>query len=149
MSQRNQRAKGLNEGVLRVRDLDATQHFYEAVIGLELIQRFPDMAFLKIADGYAGLIQILALFADSLSGDVDGQDFQGLNPDQTTLHHFALAIARADYDLEWHRLEQLGLAVQTAEHAWMGWRSLYVRDPEGNVVELVCSDSAEAYVQES
>jgi catechol 2,3-dioxygenase len=38
------------------------------------------------------------------------------------------------------RLEALGLQVETAEHAWVHWRSLYVSDPEGNQVELVCYD---------
>jgi hypothetical protein len=38
------------------------------------------------------------------------------------------------------RLKSLGLAVSTTEHAWVHWRSLYVADPEGNQVELVCYD---------
>ena len=38
--------------------------------------------------------------------------------------------------------EQLGLQVSTAEHAWTQWRSLYVQDPEGNTVELVCYDAS-------
>jgi len=141
MSKPDQRVKGLNEVVLRVKNLDAMQHFYEAVVGLELMRRFPSIAFLKIGDGYAGLTQVLALFDASLSGDMEGMHYQGLSPDQTTLHHFALAIARTDYEAEQQRLEQLGLTVETAQHAWLGWRSLYFRDPEGNVVELVCSDS--------
>jgi catechol-2,3-dioxygenase len=36
----------------------------------------------------------------------------------------------------------LGLQVETAEHAWVHWRSLYVSDPEGNQVELVCYDAS-------
>jgi catechol 2,3-dioxygenase len=45
-----------------------------------------------------------------------------------------------DFDSERNRLAGLGLTVETAEHAWVQWRSLYVRDPEGNQVELVCHD---------
>ena len=90
------------------------------------------MAFLKLGDGYAGLTQVLALFEASMSGDMAGLHYQGLSPDQTTLHHFALAIARTNYAAEQQRLEQLGLKVETAEYAWTGWRSLYFRDPEGN-----------------
>ena len=37
--------------------------------------------------------------------------------------------------------EALGLQVETAEDTWVRWRSLYVTDPEGNQVELVCYDS--------
>ena len=32
------------------------------------------------------------------------------------------------------------LGVTTADHEWTQWRSLYVNDPEGNVVEWVCYD---------
>jgi hypothetical protein len=39
---------------------------------------------------------------------------------------------------ELKRLRALGLEVETAEHAWVHGRSLYVTDPEGNQAELVC-----------
>ena len=37
MSKPDQRVKGLNEVVVRVKNLDAMQHFYEEVVGLELM----------------------------------------------------------------------------------------------------------------
>jgi hypothetical protein len=40
------------------------------------------------------------------------------------------------------RLESLGMAVRTSEHAWVLWRSLYLSDPEGTLVEFVCYDEA-------
>ena len=39
-------------------------------------------------------------------------------------------------------MEPLGLKVELTEHAWVHWRSLHVRDPEGNKVELECSNPA-------
>lgn len=30
------------------------------------------------------------------------------------------------------------VAATSFEHRWCRWRSLYVRDPEGNIRELVC-----------
>ena len=142
MSKSEQRVKGLSEVVLRVNDLDAMQHFYEDVVGLELMRRFPQMAFLKIAEGYSGLTQALALFDASLAPDIDVPHYQGLSRQQTTLHHFALAIELADYEAEKQRLEHLGLTVKTMEHAWAHSRSLYISDPEGNVVEFVCYDAS-------
>ena len=56
------------------------------------------------------------------------------------MDHIAFAIALDDYAAELDRLKGLGLEVQTATHDWVKWRSLYVRDPEGNEVELVCYD---------
>lgn len=142
MSKPKQRARGLSEVVLRVKDLDAMQHFYEDVIGLELMGRFPRMAFLKIAEDSGGLTQALGLFDASLAPDIDVPHYQGLSPQQTTLHHFALAIELTDYEAEKQRLEHLGLTVTTMEHAWTQMRSLYISDPEGNVVEFVCYDAS-------
>ncbi len=127
--------KGLGEIALRVTDLEAMQRFYEEVIGLELMRRFPNATFFKIAVGYDGHTQILALFDRSQQAD-----YRGLAPEKSTVDHFAFAIQLADFDSEKKRLEQLGLEVKTAEHAWVHWRSLYVNDPEGNTVELVCYD---------
>ncbi len=54
--------RGLGEIALRVNNLDAMQRFYEEVIGLPLLTRVPNCAFFKIADGYGGHTQVLALF---------------------------------------------------------------------------------------
>jgi len=131
----NRPIRGLGEIALRVENLDAMEHFYADVIGLRLMQRFPTSAFFRIADGYAGHTQILALFDRTAE-----PDYTGLDPARTTVDHIAFTIALADYAQEKARLEGLGLSVHTAEHAWVQWRSLYVDDPEGNTVELVCFD---------
>jgi hypothetical protein len=59
--------RGLKEIALRVKNLDAMQKFYEEVIGLPLMLRGSDTAFFKIADGYGGHTQVLALFDRSQS----------------------------------------------------------------------------------
>lgn len=133
----NSAIKGLGEIALRVRDLEAMQRFYQDVIGLELIQRFETSAFFKIADGHGGHAQILALFDRSAE-----PGHAGPNSPTTTVDHFAFEIDRADFAAEKQRLERLGMTVQTTEHAWVHWRSLYVTDPEGHEVELVCYDPA-------
>lgn len=38
--------------------------------------------------------------------------------------------------------KEKSLQVETTEHAWVHWRSLYVTDPDGNQVELVCYDGS-------
>ena len=124
--------KALGGIALRVNDLEVMRKFYGETFGLEEIGDFGHIAFFKIADGYAGHTAILALFKrdikiDARIGSVD---------------HIAFTIALEDYESEKARLEGLGLAVSTAEHGWVQWRSLYVEDPEGNLVELVCYDSS-------
>jgi catechol-2,3-dioxygenase len=122
--------RALGEVALRVNDLDRSQAFYADVIGLELMRRFEHSAFFRIADGYAGHTAILALFDRK-------------NPvaqEHSTVDHLAFTIALTDYEAEKRRLEELGLTVTTATHEWVQWRSLYVEDPDGNEVELVCYD---------
>jgi catechol-2,3-dioxygenase len=129
--------RGLGEIALRVNNLDAVQKFYEEVICLPLMTRVPNCAFFKIADGYDGHTQVLALFDRSQS-----PDYRRTDAATSTIDHIAFEIPLADFAAEKKRLEALGLQVETAEHAWVHWRSLYVADPEGNQVELVCYDAS-------
>ncbi len=130
--------RALGEIALRVRDLDAMQRFYHDVIGLELMERFPDSAFFRIAEGFGGHTQILALF--DRSDRIARGDRSSPSADTSTVDHIAFAIGLDDFAGEKGRLEALGLEVKTAEHAWVRWQSLYVHDPEGNSIELVCFD---------
>jgi catechol-2,3-dioxygenase len=127
--------RGLGEIALRVNNLDAMQKFYEEVIGLSLMTRVPSCAFFKIAEGYGGHTQVLALFDRSQSPGYCGTDAA-----TSTIDHIAFEIALADFAGELTRLKDLGLQVETTEHVWVHWRSLYVTDPEGNQVELVSYD---------
>jgi len=129
--------KALGEIALRVKNLDSMQRFYEKDIGLELMKRFPHAVFFKIAEGYGGHTQILALFDRSRE-----TGYRGVEPEKSTVDHFAFTIQLTAFAGEKKRLEQLGLNVKTANHAWVHWRSLYVTDPEGNIVELVCYDES-------
>jgi catechol 2,3-dioxygenase len=133
---RPQRIRGLGEIALRAHDLDAMQRFYQDVVGLELLKRFDNAVFFKLADGFGGHTQVLALFDRSAQ-----PGYSGLNAATSSIDHIAFEIALADFDVELGRLRGLGIAVDTAEHAWTHWRSLYFSDPEGNRVELVCFDS--------
>ena len=129
--------RGLGEIAFRVNNLDTMQKFYEEVIGLPLMSRFPNIAFFKIAEGYGGHTQVLALFDRSQT-----PDYRETDAATSTIDHVAFEISLADFADEKKRLEASGLQVETAEHAWVHWRSLYVADPEGNQVELVCYDDS-------
>ncbi len=127
--------KGLGEIALRVENLDTMAAFYETIVGLERMRRDREAVFFRIAEGFDGHTQVLALFNRS-----GGPGYRGLNPEQTTVDHIAFEIGLRDFSAERVRLENLGIQVETAEHAWVHWRSLYFRDPEGNQVEFVCYD---------
>ncbi|WP_435179900.1 VOC family protein [Halorussus sp. AFM4] len=127
--------RGLGEVALRTEDLDAACDFYADVLRLPVLDRDDTSAFFELGTGYGGHTEVLALF------DRTGTD--GYEPPatpRTTLDHLAFEIDRADFDAERERLESLGYDLDTAYHDWVQWRSLYLRDPDGNRVELVCYD---------
>ncbi len=135
--------KGLGEIALRVNDLDKMQDFYEEVVGLEVMRRFPKAVFFRVADGAGGHPQAFALFdrSEQHSGPaIHRPPPDGVSQGRSTLDHVAFEIDLSAYESEKARLEQLGLSVETVIFEWTGWRSLFVSDPEGNTVEFVCSD---------
>ena len=135
--------KALGEVVLRVRNLDTMQEFYEKVVGLELLERSENMmAFFRIAPDYEGHTQSLALFDQSGEADHRLLHYTGVDPEKSPLHHMAFTISLSDYEAEKERLQNLGLDVETVQHIWQHYRSLYITDPEGNVVEFVCYDAS-------
>ena len=127
--------KGLAEIALRVNDLDKMTRFYEEVIGLEILERFDKTVFFRLAEGVEGHVQVLALF--NRSGT---KGYTGIDSKKSTIDHIAFGISKSDYESEMKRIEALGYEVRTAYHEWVKWRSLYVTDPEGNTVEMVCYD---------
>ncbi|TSC58243.1 MAG: glyoxalase/Bleomycin resistance protein [Candidatus Peregrinibacteria bacterium Greene0416_19] len=122
--------KRLGEVALRVKDMELMTEFYQTAIQLTLMRKEPHMAFFKIAGGFKGHTSILALFKRRM-GDIDQNG---------SFDHIALSIDLSQYESEKQRLENLGLTVETAQHNWVQWRSLYVTDPEGNRIEFVCFD---------
>ncbi len=122
--------RALGEVALRVNDLQVMRQFYEEVVGLELMRELPGIAFFRLGPGYGGHTTILALF------DRD----TAVATERTTLDHLAFTIDIADYETEQQRLEAAGLEVRVVVFEWVGWRSLFFRDPEGNHVEFVCRD---------
>jgi AcrR family transcriptional regulator len=124
--------RSLGEVALRVNDLGRMREFYEQVVGLELMREFPGVAFFRLGDGYGGHTTILALFDRDTAVEIE----------RTTLDHLAFTIDVADYESERQRLEAAGLTVRRVVFDWVGWRSLFIEDPEGNHVEFVCRDPA-------
>ena len=139
MNKSDRRVKGLGEVSILVKDLDAMRKFYEEVVGLEVLRRDESFVFFKVAEGYGGHTQNLALFQAENRFFLENKSIQ-LNPEQTTLHHIALNVALEDFESEKMRLEGLGLKINATVHEWLHVRSLYFADPEGNTLEFVCYD---------
>jgi catechol 2,3-dioxygenase len=135
------RPRALGEIVLRVRDIPRAIGFYRDVLGLALMRHVEDrFAFMRIETGLEGHERIIGLFSadepsnrsDTVWGRPDGG--------APSLHHFALEIPLAEYEGAVDALTRAGLNPDTNAHRWIGWRSIYISDPDGNTVELVAAD---------
>ncbi len=118
-------AKRVHHVSVQVTDLERARSFYEGVLGLEEIER-PDFGFPGVWYETEGL-QV------HLIGEIPGLDRarppKGLSPIAT---HIAFQVA--DYAQTLEALERQGI-----ESAAFGEEvgQIFVRDPDGNVVELI------------
>ena len=138
----------LAEVAFRVTDLPRSLAFYQEVLGLEIVRAYPTMVFLKAGElesplGRGGHPQLLVLFDRRVRLDIA----------LTTLDHIAFEIPLEQFQAERERLQQLELEVSEriwrGEYAWLGARSLFLDDPDGNNVELIARDPNAANEMES
>ena len=141
MNKSDRRTKGLGEVSIPVRNLAVMLRFYEEILGLEVLRQEQNLVFFKIAEGYGGHAQVLALF-DATDRWLLETKSEQLSLAEPTLHHIALNVALKDFEAEKIRLEGLDLKVLTTVHEWLHVRSLYLSDPEGNLLELVSYDAS-------
>ena len=126
------RVRGLAEVVLWVHDMAASLAFYRDTLGLPVISP-PERAnpiFLQAGAGTAGIPAMVVLVQMPVGAPPFGQP--------RPLHHLALEIDAATFDAEQARLEGLGFAVRTGQHPVLPSRTMYIDDPDGNEVELIC-----------
>ena len=118
---------------LLVSDFPATFRFYREVVGLPTTSS-PDASG-PYAEFELGGDKYLGLFDRALMLEAVGQpaDLPRAADDQALL-----CISVDDVDAEAQRLQGLGveLAAPPADHEPWGMRTVYVRDPEGNLVEF-------------
>ena len=134
---------GIGEVVVRVADLQRSISFYRDVLGFRLIRVLHEaIAFMRVADGVEGHTQIIGLFSSDWPSNRQGKTWDGCSPRLSTLHHFAIEISLRCYENVLGYLTQQGLHPNTQTHPWIGWRSIYVSDPDDNTVEFVCYDAS-------
>ncbi|MDV5169314.1 VOC family protein [Photobacterium rosenbergii] len=126
--------EGIDHVVLRTTKLSDMLHFYCQVLGAKLERELPkEMGLVQLRAGSA-LIDLVTV--DSQLGQLGGKP---PSQDGRNLDHFCLQIvpvseqALLDY-LSQHNIPCEGFAERYGAEGF--GRSLYIQDPEGNVVEL-------------
>ena len=131
----------LGEIAIAARDGAAMRAFYGETLGLPLLSERPGgIAFYRLHGGHEGHVPVLALFPSDGSGGPVDAPAPAPAPARSRppgLHHVALSLSVADQEAMERRLAEAGVETHYQAFPWIGWRGLFMRDPDGNTVELV------------
>jgi catechol 2,3-dioxygenase-like lactoylglutathione lyase family enzyme len=122
---------GVSELVLEVDDLAAAERFYGEVLGLPVVERWPDREAVWVMAGDRTRIGLWRPQV-GLAGGRGGAHV-----------HFAMKIAEDDFDEAVETIRSRGEEVEVIAFGTTHGRAAYVSDPDGNVVELWTWDVAE------
>jgi catechol-2,3-dioxygenase len=123
---------GVSELVLEVVDLEASERFYSDVLGLPVVERWPEREAIWVMAGERTRIGLWRPQVGMFGG-------------RGGIHvHFAMHVPADRYDAAVAHVR--GKGQEVVEHDFPGYggsRAAYVDDPDGNVVELWTWDVAQ------
>jgi glyoxylase I family protein len=127
------RLMGLDHLVLRVTDLQAMMDFYCGVLGCTVDRRQPDFGLTQLRAGRS-LIDLIVIDGalGRVGGAAPGAEGRNLEHFCIGVHPFDEAGMRAHLDAHGVAVVEAGLRYGAEGRGY----SLYVRDPQGNTVEL-------------
>ncbi|AKI00268.1 lactoylglutathione lyase-like lyase [Hoeflea sp. IMCC20628] len=126
---------GLGEIAIRCIDFAAMTAFYRDTLGLELLADRGGIIFFKLGNGVEGHTAVLALFNPEINPGCGASVAAS-----STLHHVALSLSQADQQAACRWFEANGISYKIEEFSWIGWRGVFLTDPDGNTVELVSAN---------
>ncbi|HXF34761.1 MAG TPA: VOC family protein [Candidatus Acidoferrales bacterium] len=123
--------KGFLHITIGVTDLERATAFYQNVLGCELVRRNPIMSFMKTGDDFFVLTNTGVHVPPNPDGPI------GLS---NTLFHHAMIVAPDQFDKAIASLDAQGIAhydcTQDGHSTFPGRRHMYIKDPDGNSIEL-------------
>jgi catechol 2,3-dioxygenase-like lactoylglutathione lyase family enzyme len=118
----------VTETAIYVDELDETEDFYGRILGLQVMGKEPGHHVFFLV----GQASVLLAFLAEATRKGDSLPAHGA----TGPGHFALGIEAESFDAWRKHLQRHDVAIEK-EVAWpRGGRSIYLRDPAGNLVEL-------------
>ena len=122
---------GIAEIVLWTRDKQKSVAFYKDLLGLEVISppELPNV-FLKAGEGAAGIPQMIVV--------VPMPPELAQQPRVNQLHHLAFELPADSFDAQEQALRAAGYQPRGGTHPVLSSRTIYIDDPDGNEVELIC-----------
>lgn len=118
----------IKETCLYVADLDRCELFYTQVLGLERIARTDGRhVFFRVGQ------EVLLCFIAATTRQPSEKAPHGA----AGVQHVAFEVPAVEYDAWKARLQVAGVAVVEETHWRPGVRSVYFRDPDGHMLELV------------
>lgn len=124
--------RGIVETCINVSDMGRSRQFYESLFGFEVMEHAERFCAFQVGS------DVLLLFTEGSSSSpiaVSG----GVIPPHNTVGagHFAFAVSRDELETWRVLLQERGIEIES-EVCWeRGGSSIYFRDPDGNLVELV------------
>lgn len=120
--------------VLRVRDLERSVAFYRALLGMEVVKRRDDLGLVHLRAGVS-MVDLV-----SLDGELGRSGGAGPAEEGRNLDHLCLRVEPFDVAALLAHLQAQGVDCAGRAEANFGAEgagpSLYLRDPDGNLVEL-------------
>jgi catechol 2,3-dioxygenase-like lactoylglutathione lyase family enzyme len=126
--------EGIVESILYVEDMARAVAFYRDELGFEPMIGDPA----RFQSFKAGVRQVLLLF--KRGGTLQPTEVPGgiIPPhDGSGPHHIGFAVTAPAYDAWLTRLRARGIAIESETNWERGGRSLYFRDPDGHLLELI------------
>ena len=120
---------GIDHILLHVNDMEQNLVFYEGVLGCTVETRIPRVAMAELRAGasHVDLVDVSSAEGAWAKGSTGGRN----------IDHFALAIEAHDMQALRDHLKSNGIIINE-EREEDGSESVYISDPSGNTIELLC-----------
>ena len=133
--------RGVVESCIYSDNLPASVRFYEGALGLRLIECEEHLCAFAV-----GAHQVFLVFLRGHMVEPVRMEGGVIPPhDSTGQSHFAFSIAKEDFPAWEKRLADQGIAIESRVDWPAGGKSLYFRDPDGNLAELATPGIWEVY----